>query len=127
MSPAAETLGTWLARERAGRDVGLEEIATSTRVPQATLRAIEADAHDRLPAPVFVKGFLRSYALYLGLDPKRVLARYAETLAEMTRTAERTIAEEEAATARQRMRRAAALVFVAAVVAALVFATLAGR
>jgi hypothetical protein len=37
---------------------------------------IEDEAHDRLPAEVFVKGFLRAYARHVGVDPDDVVARY---------------------------------------------------
>jgi len=47
---------------------------TRLRVP--FLQAIEKEAWDELPAPVFVRGFVRSYARALGLDEQRVLALY---------------------------------------------------
>jgi cytoskeleton protein RodZ len=43
-----------------------------------SLRALEADDHPRLPAPPFVRGFLRAYARHVGLQADEVLLRYEE-------------------------------------------------
>jgi transcriptional regulator with XRE-family HTH domain len=74
----SDSLGNWLRRERLMREISLAEIAEVTRVPRASLEAIEADDYQRLPAPTFVKGFLRAYAGHIGLDPDDVLLRYEE-------------------------------------------------
>ena len=49
--------------------VGLDDLARTTRIPVRTLRLIEAEAWDMLPAEVFVRGFVRSCAMALALDP----------------------------------------------------------
>jgi len=73
---ASETIGTILRRERELRAISLEEVAQTTRVPLRTLRALEEDDADALPAEVFVRGFLRAYARSLGLDERPLLERY---------------------------------------------------
>jgi cytoskeleton protein RodZ len=40
------------------------------------VQALENDDHDRLPGPVFVRGYLRNYARLLGLDDDNILAGY---------------------------------------------------
>ena len=40
------------------------------------MAALEENRSADLPEPVFVKGFLRNYALFLGLDPEQILDKY---------------------------------------------------
>jgi cytoskeletal protein RodZ len=56
--------------------MSIEEIARSTRVPMSSVERIESDQFDELPGEVFVRGFLRSYAKAVDLDPDEILARY---------------------------------------------------
>ena len=69
-------LGDKLKREREARGVSLQEIAASTRVNIKFLQALERDDYSEYQAPVFVTGFLRSYANHLGLDADRIVAEY---------------------------------------------------
>ena len=76
---AAETsdsFGTWLRRQREGRQIALREIADSSKISLRYLQALESDRFDVLPAAVFAKGFLRQYARYVGLDPEDVINFY---------------------------------------------------
>jgi transcriptional regulator with XRE-family HTH domain len=73
-------LGGYLKREREFRNISLREVAKNTRVRENLLRAIEEDQYDLLPAPTYVRGFLLSYAKYLGLDPNDILPRYERVL-----------------------------------------------
>jgi cytoskeleton protein RodZ len=70
------SLGSHLRQERERRNASLESIAQVTRISLNNLEAMERDEFHLLPAPVFVRGFLRTYATHLGIDPKEVLARY---------------------------------------------------
>jgi Helix-turn-helix domain/RodZ C-terminal domain len=54
------------ARERQGLD--FPELEQLTKIRPKYLRALEDERFDILPAPTYVKGFLRSYAEALGLD-----------------------------------------------------------
>ncbi|GAB4322957.1 MAG: hypothetical protein Kow0010_04000 [Dehalococcoidia bacterium] len=67
-------IGESLRRARAERGITIEQAAEQTRISAAFLRALEAEAFDQLPAPVYVRGFLRSYATFLGLDYEPLLA-----------------------------------------------------
>ena len=77
-----------LARERKGVDLYRAERDTKIRLRY--LAALEDGAFDELPAPVYTKGFLRNYAIYLGLDPDEALQRYRDEMMAL-RTAERVI------------------------------------
>jgi cytoskeleton protein RodZ len=54
----------------------LVEIAKVTRISLQYLEALEKDEFETLPASIFVRGFLRTYAAQIGLDPKVVLNLY---------------------------------------------------
>ena len=66
------------ARERSG--VTLQQISHSTKISLRVLQAIEATDEKRLPAPVFTRSFVRTYASELGLDPDDTTRRYLEQL-----------------------------------------------
>ncbi len=76
---ASETLGGYLRQHRRARSMSLAEISRITRIPSASLEAIEADRFDELPGEVFVRGFLRAYAQAVGLLPAEILARYTSS------------------------------------------------
>jgi flagellar biosynthesis protein FlhG len=65
-------------RERMGMD--LKTISLETRIPPKILELMEEENVERLPAQVYLKGFLRGYAQCLGLDPKKVIEDYLHSL-----------------------------------------------
>ena len=73
-----ESLGEYLKRERELRQISLEEVAEGTKIAIYRLRAMEAGRWEKLPAEVFVKGFIKSYAEFIGLVPEDVILRYQE-------------------------------------------------
>lgn len=75
----SETLGKFLRRHRDTRGMSLSELSRVTRIPAASLEAVESDRFDELPGEVFVRGFLRAYAQALGLLPAEILARYTSS------------------------------------------------
>ena len=72
------SLGTYLRELREAKGVSLDEIARATRVGRAHLEALEAEDLAELPAPVFVKGFIRAYCEFLDDRPDEALSRYRE-------------------------------------------------
>lgn len=62
------TPGQALAAKRAELGLAIEQAAAATRIQAKYIRALEADDLDRIPARVFAKGYLRTYAIYLDLD-----------------------------------------------------------
>ena len=69
-------LGTVLRTARENKGVTLAKAESATRIRLKYLEALEEGRASDLPEPVFVKGFLRNYAIYLGLDSKEVLLLY---------------------------------------------------
>ncbi len=61
----------YAARERKGVDLYRAE--RDTKIRARYLGALERGDYKELPGAVYTKGFLRNYALYLGLDPDEVL------------------------------------------------------
>ena len=62
------------ARERKGVDLYRAE--RDTKIRARYLGALERGDYRELPGAVYTKGFLRNYALYLGLDPDEVLDQW---------------------------------------------------
>ena len=74
-----QTLGSYLREQRDRRAMSVAELSRVTRIPQASLEAIESDRFDELPGEVFVRGFLKAYAQAVALIPADVLARYTSS------------------------------------------------
>lgn len=69
-------LGTLLVRAREARGLTLEDAERDTRISRRYLQALETEQFEAIPAPVYARGFLRSYSQYLGLDPNRMLQMF---------------------------------------------------
>jgi cytoskeletal protein RodZ len=74
-----ESLGEYLRDHRERRGMSVAELSRVTRIPMASLEAIEESRFDELPGEVFVRGFLRAYAQAVSLLPADVLARYTSS------------------------------------------------
>ena len=68
----------YAARERKGVDLYRAE--RDTKIRARYLAALERGEYGELPGDVYTKGFLRNYALYLGLDPEEVVGQYREVI-----------------------------------------------
>lgn len=66
-------IGQELKRERELRGISLQEISDSTKINIHYLRDLEEDRLENLPGKFFIKGIIRSYAKYIGLDEFAVL------------------------------------------------------
>lgn len=70
------TLGERLKNLRGEGRVTLHEVSRETKIPVKYLEMIEAGAYGKLPPDVYVKGFLRSYAEFLGIEPRKIISLY---------------------------------------------------
>ena len=61
-------IGNSLREARVRQQLELGEVELATKIRARYLRALEEESFDALPAQTYVKGFLRTYADYLGLD-----------------------------------------------------------
>lgn len=69
-------LGRLLAEARSARGLSLADVESVTRIRQKYLEALERAQYDRLPRGTVARGFLRTYAAYLGLDTQALLNLY---------------------------------------------------
>lgn len=70
--------GAHLRTVREALGLSLAEVAQRTRIRPKQLESIEAEAFEKLPQRVFVRGFVMAYARELKLDPERVWASYGK-------------------------------------------------
>ena len=76
-----ESLGERLKRGREEKNISLDDLVQATKINKGILIAIENDQSEFLPPMVFVRGFIRNYARYVGLDEKELLDLYNESCA----------------------------------------------
>ena len=69
-------IGATLREARVRRGLSLQQAEDDTKIRVKYLQAMENDEFDVLPAPAYVKGFLRTYATYLGLNADIILDEY---------------------------------------------------
>ena len=68
------SIGALLKEERLKRGLSHTKVSEITRLRPYVIEALENEAWDRLPSPVFVSGFVRSYGRALGLKEERLMA-----------------------------------------------------
>ena len=68
--------GAHLRRAREAANMSVDKVATALLLNAQIVEAIEADSFEHLPAPTFVRGYLRGYARVLGLPAGPVLEMY---------------------------------------------------
>lgn len=76
MPTVGEVLRT--ERERQGRT--LKEISDAVNIKREYLDALEHDRYDDIPGVVFVKGFIRNYGNFLGMDGGALVKEYKHSL-----------------------------------------------
>jgi cytoskeletal protein RodZ len=76
MNAVVKTPGQQLkdAREEVGKT--LSELAKSTRIGVTQLKGLEADDYSKIPAPMYVRGFIKLYAQELGLRHEPLIELY---------------------------------------------------
>ncbi|MGB7070612.1 MAG: helix-turn-helix domain-containing protein [Pyrinomonadaceae bacterium] len=72
------TLGEKLRQAREERGISISDVAEQTRISPHYLECIENDDYKPLPGGIFNKGFLKSFAKHVGLEPNEVLQDYAQ-------------------------------------------------
>ncbi|PIP28546.1 MAG: hypothetical protein COX29_00635 [Candidatus Moranbacteria bacterium CG23_combo_of_CG06-09_8_20_14_all_35_22] len=70
------TLGEKLKKLRSDKRVSLSEVSRLTKIQPAYLEYLEEGCWEKLPADVYVKGFLRSYGEFLGVDENILIRLY---------------------------------------------------
>lgn len=73
---ASLTLGEKLQKLRGDFRMSLAEVSKATRIQVKYLEFLESGEYEKLPADVYVRGFLRSYARYLNVDEQALVRLY---------------------------------------------------
>src|SRR3954470_8263732 len=71
-----QTIGERLEEARKRKGISIREAAETTKIRGDYLQKFEANSFDVDLPPLYVRGFLRSYARYLELDPDRVVGDF---------------------------------------------------
>jgi cytoskeletal protein RodZ len=119
MPGAPEALGERLRAAREARGLSLSDVADQIRIRSVYLAAIEEESWNAIGAPVYIRGFIRTYARFVGLDPEEAVAafnRIQPASGSPQALAAREAAREEAG------RRGSVLIWIAATVAVLLIA-----
>ena len=76
MSDPASSIGTSLKDARVQKAISLEDVHTKIKIHPRVLQLLEENKFEKLPSPLFVKSFLRSYAEFLGLNAGELIEMY---------------------------------------------------
>ena len=70
------TTGNLLRSERERQGWTLQEVSVAIHIKIEYLQALEMDQYDCIPGEVFVKGFIRCYASFLGISGEPLVSVY---------------------------------------------------
>jgi len=70
--------GSRLGKARVAANMTVEEVAASLNLTLGVVQALERDATDELPAPVFVRGYIINFARLVGLNSDELVKLYEE-------------------------------------------------
>jgi cytoskeletal protein RodZ len=71
-SATGDTIGEILKRAREARKLSIEDVNRETKISVNVIRALEQDDMDSFASETYLKGFLKNYAIYLGLDANKL-------------------------------------------------------
>lgn len=78
--PSSKELGQFLRSLRADRALTLEQVEQDLSIRVHHLEAIEEGQFESLISPVYARGFVKQYAVYLGLDGDQFIREHREVL-----------------------------------------------
>ena len=123
----SQSMGSYLRAARRRRRVSIERAAEDTKIRADFLMRMESDEFDFLAA-AYVRGFLRSYARYLRVDPEPLLADFDRRFGFRADTAQIIAAQRRSPSSRSRgyaLRRGLSSWQMAGIVCALILIALA--
>lgn len=71
-------LGQELKEAREERSLTRSDVAKATRMKVQIVEALEEEDFDKIPAPIYARGFIKLFAEHVGLDPKPLIDEYSE-------------------------------------------------
>lgn len=81
--PEKTSPGEILRRTRRERGLSIEDVTGGMGITKATLNALENDDFDRLPSPLFVKGYVKTYCALLGLPDHDLLVNLEQSMSDL--------------------------------------------
>jgi transcriptional regulator with XRE-family HTH domain len=75
-----------LREQREARELSVADVARITKIPERSLAHLESGSFEKLPAEVFVRGFLKSYCRAVGADADETLRSYGLLVHDQPRT-----------------------------------------
>ena len=120
MPGASDALGERFRAAREGRGLSLSDVAEQIRIRSVYLAAIEEENWNAIGVPVYVRGFLRTYARFVGIDPEEAVAAFNRTQPQPPPQA--GAAREAAEGDSTRARQGSPLIWIAAAVAVVLIA-----
>jgi cytoskeleton protein RodZ len=78
-APESVAIGAALTAARETRGMSVEDVAAATRIRATLVRSIEADDFSRSGGAVYARGHIKSIAVVVGADPRRLVAEFDRT------------------------------------------------
>ena len=72
--------GEFLLSSRQAKGLSLEQVSEQTKIPVSKLKELENEDLDKLPAAVFVKGFVKAYAATVGVDAAEAIQLFEKCI-----------------------------------------------
>lgn len=77
-----ETLGSKLRIAREAKGLTISQLGEMTRIKSQQIEGLERDDYSKIPAPMYVKGFIKLCAQALDMEPGPLLALYEQQIGE---------------------------------------------
>ena len=71
-----QTVGTYLKSNRESKNISLSEIAHHTKISKLYLDCLEKDDFRNIPGGPYIKGYISSYAEFIGIDENEAIKKY---------------------------------------------------
>lgn len=78
----SQTIGEKLRQAREARDITVGEVAEQTRISPLYIESIENDDYRTLPGGIFNKGFVKSFAKFVGVDEQEAMQDYSSLISQ---------------------------------------------
>lgn len=88
--PSEETLGDKLRKARKAKGVDIKHVEEATKIRAKHIEALETGNYSELPPDVYIEGFLKIYAEFLGLEKEKILQLYKKER-ELKETVEKAV------------------------------------
>ncbi len=83
-----QTIGDYLKSEREARNISLSEVSHWTKVSEYYLDWLEKDDYEKIPEGPYIKGYISSYAAYIGISTDEALKRFDSSQRDRNKTNE---------------------------------------